>query len=136
VRIEVAGRLVRKQHARIVDECACDGDALLLAAAQFRRKVMHAFAKAHAFEQCLRAFPSLVATDERGNEDVLERSELREQVVGLEDEAHARVAQACEPAAADPIHAGRFEEDLTRLGPLEPGERVKECRLARAGSAT
>ena len=42
VRVEIAGRLVGQQHARRVGDRAGDGDALLLAAGQFRRPVRRA----------------------------------------------------------------------------------------------
>src|SRR3954454_15441621 len=41
-RIEIAGRLIGEHDARLSDDGACDGDALLLAAGELRRKVMDA----------------------------------------------------------------------------------------------
>ena len=41
-RIEVAGRLVRQQQRRVVDERARDGDALLLAARELVRMMVDA----------------------------------------------------------------------------------------------
>ena len=58
-RIEVAGRLVGKQHARPVGERAGDGDALLFPARQFRRAMVAPLTEPDALQQFARAFLSL-----------------------------------------------------------------------------
>ena len=45
MRIEIAGRLIRKQRARRVGDCACDRNPLLLAAGQFCGAMFDALGK-------------------------------------------------------------------------------------------
>ena len=53
--IEIAGRLVGKEHGRIVDEGAGDGDALLLAARELARRIALAIAQPEQAERGPRA---------------------------------------------------------------------------------
>ena len=54
-RIEVAGRLVGEQEARLAGERARDRDALLLAARELRRQVLHARGEADELQRLLDA---------------------------------------------------------------------------------
>ncbi len=49
-RVEVAGRLVRQEDGRIARDRARDRDALLLAARELRREVLHPVRHADALE--------------------------------------------------------------------------------------
>jgi len=51
VRIEIAGRLIRQNQLRFVDERPGDGHTLLFATGQLIRPVIHALAQTDAFEQ-------------------------------------------------------------------------------------
>ncbi len=51
VRVEVAGRLVGEDEARVVGQRAGNGGALLLAAGQLRRPVIDAFGETQRAEQ-------------------------------------------------------------------------------------
>ena len=53
--VEIAGRLVGEQQARSVDQGPRDGDALLLAAGELRRRVVFAFAEAEQLQRRARA---------------------------------------------------------------------------------
>ena len=82
------------------DEChgARHGDALLLAARQLPGLVRQALAQADALQH--RARPALGvggadAANQRRHHDVLERREVRQQMVELEDEADLAVAERC-----------------------------------------
>src|SRR6516225_4306550 len=90
--VEVADRLVGENERGIVDESPGNRDALLLAAAQFRRPVPGAIAKTDRVEQLLGAPEIRSALRQHRHKNVLERCKLREQVVGLEDEPDALVA--------------------------------------------
>ena len=79
-----------------------DGGPLHLAAGQLARLVLQAVAQADALEQRGRPLRSVAAlapaspdrvADHRRHQHVLERRELRQQVVELEDEAEGAVAQ-------------------------------------------
>src|SRR5215472_13721112 len=90
--VEVADRLVGEDERGIVDESPGDRDALLLAAAQFRRPVPRAVAKTDRVEEFQAAPWIRPPLREHWHKNVLERCKLREQVVGLEDEPDALVA--------------------------------------------
>jgi hypothetical protein len=59
VRVERPGRLVGQDHLRLVHERAGDGHPLLLAAGEFRRRVLDALAEAHALQRLQRARAAL-----------------------------------------------------------------------------
>src|SRR5262249_11343217 len=83
--VEVADRLVGEDERGIIDESPGNRDALLLAAAQFRRPVPCAIAKTDRVEEFQAAPWIRSPLREHRHENILERCELREQVVGLED---------------------------------------------------
>ena len=90
--VEVADRLVGENERGIVGEGPGNGDALLLAAAQFRRPVPGAIAKTDGIEEFPGAPGIRLALRQHWHKNVLESCKLREQVVGLEDEPDALVA--------------------------------------------
>ena len=55
LRIEVAGRLVREEQGGTMDDSACDGGALLLAAGQLRREMRQTLADADTGGKLTRA---------------------------------------------------------------------------------
>src|SRR5207237_9386160 len=92
----VAGRLVGEQARRLGHHGARERAALTLAAGELARQVLDARAEAHFLERALRASEGLAplgAPDEERHRHVLERAELRQQVVELVDEAERRVAR-------------------------------------------
>src|SRR5215471_15478257 len=90
--VEVADRFVGEDERGIVDQSPGNCDALLLAAAQFRRPVPGAIPKTDRVEQ-LPGVPGIrSALRQHRQKYVFERCKLREQVVGLEDEPDALVA--------------------------------------------
>src|SRR5215469_14112443 len=90
--VEVADWLVGEDERGIVDESPGNRDALLLAAAQFRRPVPRAIPKTDRVEEVQAAPWIRPPLREHRNKNILERCKLREQVVGLEDEPDALVA--------------------------------------------
>ena len=96
VRIEVARGFVGQQHRRRIDQRTGDGHTLLLAARKLPGLVVAARREAHHVEQLRGPALDLGAgtpADQPRNADILESRELREQVVELEDEADALVAE-------------------------------------------
>ena len=79
--VEVADRLVGENERGIADEGPGNGDALLLAAAQFRRPVPGTIAKTDGVEELLGAPVIRSALRKHRHQGVLERCKLREQVV-------------------------------------------------------
>ena len=88
--IEVAGRLVAQQQRRVGDDGARDADALLLAARELARIVVHPLAEPDDRERDRDALLP-VGLAELGQQqrqlDVARRGQHRQQVVQLEDEA-------------------------------------------------
>ena len=66
-RVEVAGGFVGKKQPWRVDECPCDGDALLLPARKLARRVAFAIAESHELERSPRPLgPHRAAQRSRG----------------------------------------------------------------------
>jgi hypothetical protein len=92
--VEVAGRLVGEQQARLHGEGARDGDALLLAAGQMLGIMAEALRKPDARQHLLGIGARAVAPGQfQRQHDVLQRGERRQQLEGLEDEAEHGAAQ-------------------------------------------
>src|SRR5437660_7208348 len=94
--VEVSGRLIGQQDARLIDQGTGDGGTLHLAAGQFARPMPEPLAQADSFQEFHAPPPqwlTLAQPAPRGmldhlrHQDVFERIELRQQVVELEDEA-------------------------------------------------
>ena len=127
LRVEVAGRFVGEQHRGIVDECAGDRDALLLAAGEFVGPVRRAVGEADFAESLRRrreAFALRDAGVEEGERDVAQCRGARQQVEALEDEAEFCQADASQRVvveranvdALEPVRAGRWGDRGSRAG--------------------
>src|SRR5499427_9786044 len=135
--VEVAGRLVSEQDAGLVRDPARDCDPLLLATRQLRRHAGRLVAQAHHFEGVERAFPGPLDAEVcelEWQEHVLQRSQMREQLVALEDATEL----ASEPGD---VPTPQFAEvDAVHLSPPRPGtqtavEQVEQGRLPHSGRA-
>src|SRR5438128_483020 len=132
-RVEVSGGLVGEDHRRVVEERACDRDALLLAAGELARPVVYAVAETDLLERRERALsPGVpIAAVDEWQLDVLDRVQPREQVVRLKDEADVLVADPSE------LVVGHLPDVLARehigaaVGDVEAAEDVHERRLPR-----
>ena len=139
-RVEVAGRLVGEEQRRAVDEAASDGHALLLAAGQLRRVVVHAVAQADALQQGLGPLAGLAAGQVRRgvgqrHHDVVEGAGPAEQVEALKDEADLFVADHGPLVGRQIRHLLVVEPVLAAGRPVEAAEDVHQRRFARAGLA-
>ncbi|KAG0922044.1 hypothetical protein G6F31_020066 [Rhizopus arrhizus] len=89
--IQRGGGLVEQHQLGLDGQRPGNGHALLLAARQLRRIVVHAFAQPHLVQQPLgqlaRFAPVLTARMHRAEHDVLQRGHLRKQVELLEHHA-------------------------------------------------
>ena len=97
--VEVAGRLVGEHDLGVRDERACNAHALLLSAGHLVRKVVHAVLQSHAAEHFLRLQQPHIRVDALEHQrhgHVFRRRQLRQQVVGLEDEADMLLPEGCE----------------------------------------
>jgi len=55
-RIEITGRFIGKNNVRIVDQRACDCDALLFTAGKFGRQMLHSVSQTHCNQTFFGAF--------------------------------------------------------------------------------
>ena len=130
--VEVSGRLVGEQDPRIIDKGAGDRHALLFPAAELGGKVIQASGEPHAVEQapCFLCAPRAA---EHGREHhVLQRGQFGKQEVGLEDEAHAAVAEGCKPVATEGEELLPLEGDGPCARMFQSGQDVEQGRFSRA----
>src|SRR6185436_12788241 len=114
---------------------ARESAALALAARELARLVLEARAEADFGEHLGRArarFARVRAPDEQRHGDILDRGELRQQVMELVDEAERGVSH---PAALHFAHRAErlaLDHDAARGRRIEAAEQVEQRRLARA----
>ena len=139
-RVEIAGRLVGQENRRLGHQRPRDGDALLLAAGQLVRVMVHPVlepdgpARPGAFVRRSDA-DGLVPAVEHRQFDVLERRGPRQQIEALKHEtdlacsgrAPARLVTTATRPAVEQIAAGRR--------PVQAAEDVHERRLPRSRRA-
>ena len=136
--VEVAGRLVGEHERRRHHQRPRDGHALLLPARQHRGTMIEPLAEADALEQRLRGGAGLdgrTPRDTHRHLGVLERRELRQQVMELEDEPDLRVPERHQ-RRRPPSCRGR--DPGRRCGPIravEAAEQMEERALADAAGA-
>src|SRR5262249_42769374 len=128
--VDCAGRLVAQQELGPLRDRARDRGALLLAAGELPRKMVHSRAQAHEPERVRGAdrSPGAVACEL----DVLPRSQAGYQVVGLEHEADVAPPIARERAIVEARELIVPEPDLAGIGTVEAAEEVEQRRLAAA----
>ncbi len=136
--VQIAGGLVGEDEGRLHDQGARQGDALLLAPGELARAVLEPVAESDLLEELLRLLlqgRAAHASDEAGHHDVLEGGELGEQVMELEDEADALVAECRELTARELGDVAALAGDRTRCGQVEGAEQVEQGALAGARRA-
>src|SRR5581483_6028537 len=135
-RIQVAGRLVGEDHARVRDERPRNGDPLHLAPRELRGLMVAAMKQldqGEAFLDAFRRLPGGMPVEEKGQRDVLLGVEIRKQVEELEDEPDLAAAHARELRLRRGREAAVAEEDPSARRPGEAGEEtgrahVRVCR--------
>ena len=132
--VEIAGRFVREQDLRAIDEGARDSDALLLAPRELRGVMMQSFTQPHPIKQLNRFLERVIqAAEFHRHHYVFERGDRRDELEVLKDEpAHASTqfgaaifVQRCEVDARKRDTAGGRD--------VEPRTEAKQSRLAAAG---
>src|SRR5205814_1702352 len=94
LQIEVAGRLVGQEEQRIGQQGPRDGHPLLLAAGELIRKMLRARRESQLAEETVRLLHRtlrLHSSDPPWHGHVLQRRELRQQVMKLKDETDLAV---------------------------------------------
>ena len=133
--VEGAGGLVGQQDLGVVDEGARDGDALHLAARHLRGLLVDVFGEAHASQGVEGALAALRARDARQSQcqlDVRQDTLVRDQVVGLEDEADAVVAVGVPVPGLVVLRGDAVDDEVAALEAVEASDDVEHRRLAGA----
>jgi hypothetical protein len=112
---------------------ARDRDALLLAAGELGREVVHAVAEADELERLLRRHRR--GGDLGDDRHVFARGQARDQVVELEHEADVVAAEARQLAVAGLGQVLAVVPDVAVRGHVETAQDVQERGLAAAGRA-
>lgn len=150
--VQGARRLVTEEQLRVLREGPGDGDALLLTAGELGREVLRPLLQAHLFQHLPRVQGP--GRELRRDLDVLERREIRDQVIELEHKAHvvsavggelgfikgrdllpvdghAAVGEAVHPAQnvqEGGLPGAGFPDDHADLAPLDVKARVMQRR--------
>ena len=138
-RIEIARRLVGKEHARIINECPSDSDTLLLAPRKLARRIESAIGETEQTESFPRAFEARSAGRairhrvEQRQGDVFDRAGAGQQVEALKDETKPFTSQLRELGLAELRHVDTLEGVATAGRPIEAAEDRHQGGLARSG---
>ncbi len=125
--VERTGGLVAKQDLRLLGDGACDRDALLLAAGELRRKVIHSLAQTDQVE----SFPGVerVPRDLGDQCNVLAGREARHEVVELENEPDVIAPELRELVLAFCPDVAALVENLAGGRHIERAENVEQRGL-------
>src|SRR6266496_770070 len=126
--VQVPGRLVRHEDRGVGGDGPRDGDALLLAARELPREVMHPVLEPHQRERRLDMLAPLGLGERRQQQrqlDVLVGGEYRDEVVELEHEPDVRGAPAGELRFAQfgDVRAG--DDHRPRIGAIDARDQVE-----------
>ena len=130
--VKGAGGFVRQHDGRIVDEGAGDGHALHLPAGKLGRALVHLIHQADAVKLLGRPALTLLAADAgKGQRQfhVAQQSLVRDQVVALEDKAHAVIAVGVPVAALVPVCRDAVDDHLAGVAVIQPADNVEQRRF-------
>ena len=120
VGVEIAGRLVGQQQLGLVDQCACNGDALLLPAGYLvgtRARVLSETDFLQHLVGTRQAFGARRAAIDQRQGNVVFQARARQQVEPLEHEADHLIAQQRQFVAALRVHIAAIEQISCRWWP-------------------
>ena len=133
--VEVSSRLVGQQDRRAHDEGARHGDTLLLAARQHPRFVREPLFEADAPQQRFGPRPSLShrhPRDAQRHLGVLERIELRQQVMELEHEADVAIAECHHLRIRQHRQVDAVDRNRALIDAIETAEHVEQRAFSHA----
>ena len=137
LRVECARDLVEQHQLRPHRQGARDRDALLLTAGEPVGELVRLLREPDLLEQLERDQPSLARAGAvhlpRRQHDVLEHRHVREEVVGLEDDADLAAQRVHVDVAVGDLVA--VDDDAALVDPLEQVDAAQERRLAGARRA-
>ena len=138
VLVEVAGGLVHQHQAGIGDQGPGDRRTLALTAGQLAGLVFGPGAQPYLVQQSTRLVlgVTLAATaNDQRQRHVLQRRELRQQMVELVDEADVAIAEAPDLGVAHLVQHGVGHPYFAGAGAVEATEQVEQGGLAGARTA-
>jgi hypothetical protein len=138
VLVEIAGGLIRKDQAGIMNQGTRDGNALLFASGQAIGKGISSISEPYGSQKILRTSGCLNATDPvefQGQHNVLLDGEGREQIEELEYEANliAAIESALPLVEAGEVLA--VQPDRSSIGAIDAAYQIEEGALATAAFA-
>src|ERR1700722_3354489 len=120
-RIEISGRLVRKQHGRPRHECPGKCHTLLLATGELARIMAGATLQTDTLQRLERGATGIGPSRELERQhDILQRCQRRNEVERLEDEADTLRPQARPAVLIELSEIRSFQEHTTRSRQIEP----------------
>jgi hypothetical protein len=135
--VEIAGRLVGEDQRRVVRQRARDRHALPHPARELFRQLRLRIGQAERLQQAprMRSRGPVVQPAQPADRDqhVVDRAELRQQEVELEDEADPRQAQRRHLPRRKPRRVPSLEQHLPFRRPVEQPQQVEQRGLAGAG---
>ncbi|CAM5521132.1 hypothetical protein SXANM310S_00253 [Streptomyces xanthochromogenes] len=142
--IERPGRLVRQQYGRFIDQSPGDRGALPLSTGELTRRYP-AVRHAQFCQQALGPFVGLSrggACQQRGQRDVLHRSQFRQQLTELEHDPHVAAAMALQGPLSQPcdvltshLHRPAGRTDQPQYAPEERALSAAARPCHRSGLA-
>ncbi len=134
--VEVARRLIGKQHRGLGGKGPGDGHPLLLAARQLARRVAQALAQADALQQLTGVFARIApAFKLQRQHDVLQRVEAVEQLERLKHEADVFGADLGALVFIERGEVLAGQDDRAGAGPVKAGEQAEQGRFSRTRGA-
>lgn len=136
--VQIPGRLVGQDDGRFIDEGTGNRNTLLLAAGELGRAMGHPFGESHFGEEAHRPQLGLLLirpVQQAWHHNILERGELREQVVKLENESEIAVPYTVELQLAALTGIGPPDENPPRIGQVEGPEKMEQGALSRSRGA-
>ena len=128
--VQRAGRLVAKDDLRVLRQRARNGNALLLAAGELRRKVVHAPLEPHVLQHLRRV--QTVPADFRRQLHVFQCRQVLHQIVKLEHEAHVRAAIVRQLPRVQRTDFAPVQQNRALRRRVHAAEDVQKRRLARS----
>jgi hypothetical protein len=134
--VEVACRLVGEENLRPMNECAREGNALLLATGELQWIVVEAVGEADVTEDSRGVLPAAVfAAEFQRHEYILDGGERGNELEILEDESDGAIAQGCARIFIERAEFLAIEADCPRGRVIESGAEPKERGLSAPGRA-
>jgi hypothetical protein len=133
VAVEVSGRLIGQEQARMLDQCPGDGHTLAFAAGQLSRPMLEPSRQADPFQELpaplLGGIPVLPSS-QIWNQHIFQDRALGKQVVVLKNEADLPVAVVCQLSLRQQERILAVQLHSPGGWPVKRAQDMQECALA------